>query len=417
MLLSVFSFSGTVYASEAELKNQIQELKAESESQLQKINSLENKMYESRLRTPAADEKESSETKIGGYGEIHYNSYFKDKSKNQMDLHRMVLSIDHRFNEDISFFGELEWEHAIVSADDGGEAEVEQAYINYRLTPRIGLKVGLFLMPFGFLNESHEPPVFYGVERNEVETRIIPSTWREGGLGVTGTTEMGLDWGAGIVTGFDVAKFDKSAKPLGSIHQELQEAKAHDLSFYGTLNYRIPGITVGTSVFTGDSTQGNADFNENATGPTLDGINGRVTLGDLHARWQQYGFDVQGIFAKGMIGDAKTINDRIQTYNTANPTDQRTLVPEEFYGWLAQVAYTFPVGAKATISPFVRYEFYDTQSKMSSGLAADPANKDYVTTAGVSFHPIAQVVFKGDYQSHNDHTDQDRFDLGVGYMF
>ena len=42
-------------------------------------------------------------------------------------------------------------------------------------------------MPAGLLNENHEPTAYYGVERNFVETAIIPTTWREGGLQVVGT--------------------------------------------------------------------------------------------------------------------------------------------------------------------------------------------------------------------------------------
>lgn len=85
-----------------------------------------------------------------------------------MDLKRFVLSINKTFNEKLSFNGEAEWEHVITSAGDKGEAGIEQAYVNYQVSQSLNLKVGLFLMPFGFLNESHEPSVFYGVERNEI---------------------------------------------------------------------------------------------------------------------------------------------------------------------------------------------------------------------------------------------------------
>ena len=47
-------------------------------------------------------------------------------------------------------------------------------------------------MPLGLLNENHEPTAFYGVERNFVETAIIPSTWREGGVQVVGNFDNGL---------------------------------------------------------------------------------------------------------------------------------------------------------------------------------------------------------------------------------
>ncbi len=113
----------------------------------------------------------------------------------------------------------------MTSADDVGETALEQAYLDYKLASGVNLKTGLFLMPFGFINQSHEPPVFYGVERNEVETRIIPSTWREGGVGLYGATDAGFAWDAGITTGFDVSKFDKPGKPLGALTRNWRKLK------------------------------------------------------------------------------------------------------------------------------------------------------------------------------------------------
>ena len=179
----------------------------------------------------------------------------------------------------------------------------------------------------------------------------------------------------------------------------------------------MPGLVVGTAGFTGKSVHRNADFRVNNTNPDFAGINGRITLTDVHARWQHQGWDLQGLYAKGMIGDAVEINGAINTYNLANPGDERAFVPAEFYGWLVQLAYKIQVCEKATLTPFARYEEFDTQSKISAGLAADPANKDKVTTVGVSFHPHHMVAFKADYQSYADNSDNSRFNLGMGYMF
>ncbi|GAC1378392.1 MAG: FlxA-like family protein [Aquirhabdus sp.] len=359
----------------------------------------------------------ASDTTIGGYGEIGYNNYRKDGSRDQADLKRFVLFFGHRFNDQLSFNSEVEWEHAVTSATDKGETEIEQAYLNYQVRPNINIKAGLFLMPFGFINESHEPPVFYGVERNEVETRIIPSTWREGGLGVNGSTEMGLDWNVGITTGFDVAKFDDASSPLHASHQELQLAKAHDLAYYGAVNYRgILGLTVGGALFTGNSIQANADFKADHSQPDFSGIKGRVTLGEVHTRWQRDGLDLQALYAKGKINDVGKIDDTLQAFNNIN-LDSRPYVPSEFYGWLVQGAYTVWQSGDMTLTPFLRYEKFNTQSKMPTGFTADPANADRVETIGVSFKPMSQVVFKADYQNYLDNSKNDRINLGLGYMF
>src|SRR5471030_2649747 len=422
--------SASAFADDATSKDQLRQefeaMKAHMQKLEARLEAIDAKQEKADAAQPAAQSaaqpaakttKASSDTTFGGYGEISYNNYRKDSSRNQADLKRFVLFFGHQFNDRLSFNSEVEWEHAVASATDRGETEIEQAYLNYNFTSGVNLKTGLFLMPFGFLNQSHEPPVFYGVERNFVETRIIPSTWREGGIGVYGSTEMGFAWDTGITTGFKFSKFDDASAPLAATHQELQLASAKDLAYYGAINYRgVPGLTIGGALFTGNSGQGNADFKADNTQPDFSGINGRVTLWDLHARLQQKGWDFQTVFAKGNIGDADKINQAIQNFNTANLAN-RPFVPSEFYGWLGQSAYTLWQRGDMSLTPFVRYEKFNTQSKMPEGFTADPANADRVTTVGLSFKPHPQVVLKADYQKFNDNPINDRFNLGLGYMF
>src|SRR6185436_20909836 len=91
----------------------------------------------------------------------------------------------------------------------------EQFYVDRRLNDAVTARAGLFLMPFGLLNENHEPTNFYGVQRNFVETLIIPTTWREGGLAVKAKTENGFTVSGGITTGLNLSKWEFSpATPL-----------------------------------------------------------------------------------------------------------------------------------------------------------------------------------------------------------
>lgn len=402
--LIIIASSG-VFASETELKSEIEKLKQQNESILSQLKTLSEK--------PKA---QPSDVVVGGYGEINYNAYSNDSSRTRMDLRRLVLSVTKTFNERITFNGEIEWEHAVTSASDPGESAIEQAYINYQLSSDLSLKAGLFLMPFGLLNEAHEPPVFYGVERNEVETRIIPSTWREGGVSVTANAAENFEWSTGLVTGFDIAKFDNAGEPLGSIHQELAEAKARDLSLFATLNYKVPGTLIGAAIFGGNSTQGNADFNADATLPDFARIDGRLLLADLHARLQRNGWDLQALVARGSNADAASLNQVLLAYNTAHATS-RPFVASEFYGWLVQAAYVFNLSGEATLAPFARFEEYDTQAVMPAGFAANDANRDHVLTSGLSFKPHPQVVVKSDYQNYSADSTRNRFNLGLGYMF
>jgi len=364
-----------------------------------------------------APEPEPRDTTIGGYGEITYTGYQHDASRNEADLRRIVLLVGHRFNDQLSFNSEIEWEHAVTSEDDRGESEIEQAFLDYRFASGPTIRAGLFLMPLGLLNENHEPPVFYGVNRNEVETRIIPTTWREGGIGLHGATQAGLEYNFGLTTGFDTTKFDDSGAPLAASHQELQLAKAHDLALYGALNYRgIPGLVLGTGVFTGNSTQDNAAFKADPATPDFGSAKGRVTLWDVHGRWQPGRWDFEALYSSGTIGDAGQMDAALLNFNTVTGSD-RPYLPSRFDGWYVQAARKIWEEGDLSLAPFARYEYFDTQAAMPLGFDRDPANRDHVFTAGVTFRVHPQVVLKADFQKFQANPLNDRYNLGLGFMY
>jgi len=343
--------------------------------------------------------EEAEKTTFFGYGELNYYRPTHDTSQTTADAARVVLGFEHRWNDRTRLVTELEWEHAVTSSEDQGESEVEQAYVEYQLNQNLSTKTGLFLIPMGLLNEHHEPTQYYGVARNFVETAIIPTTWREGGL----------SWDAGLSTGFDLSKWDATStegreSPLGSIHQELQLAKAKDLSALGAINYRgIPGLLVGASLFSGKAGQGTPDF------PAPDA---RVTLWDVHGRWTPGSWDLAALYSRGHISDTAALNVTL----VGNPT----LVPEDFFGWYVQGAYKLWSRDETSATPFLRYERYNTGSKyatLPAGLTPDALPTEGVWTAGLNFYLNPSVVFKMDYQKFRQDTTRDRFDLGVGYQF
>src|ERR1700730_6225137 len=135
-----------------------------------------------------------SNVRLWGYGEIYYPHPTRDPKKTQADLARAVFGIGYSFDSRTEFNSEFEVEHAVASSTDVDEFEVEQFYVDRQLSDAATVRAGLFLMPFGLLNEHHEPTNFYGVQRNFVETLIIPSTWREGGFNVHGDIALGINW-------------------------------------------------------------------------------------------------------------------------------------------------------------------------------------------------------------------------------
>lgn len=345
-------------------------------------------------------------TVLGSYGEINYNRPRNDAAGARADLRRMVLGFQHRFDERTRVVTEIEIEHAVSSADDAGEVAIEQAYVERQFTPRWAARAGLFLVPMGLLNENHEPTAYYGVERNFVETAIIPSTWREGGVQFIGELGRGLTLQAGVATGFDLGAWDAGStegreSPLGSIHQELAQARARDLSVFASANWRgRPGLLLGSGVFTGGASQG-----------TL-AQSARVTLWDAHARWTPGPWDLSALYARGTISGAAALNTTL----VGNPT----LVPSLFDGGYLQAAYRLWHRGEQSVSPFVRWERFNTAAAydgLGAGLTPAAADDERVWTLGANWRVGTGVVLKADYQRFARDRSADRFNLGVGWSF
>src|SRR6185503_2663769 len=136
---------------------------------------------------------------LSGYMELHLNDP-TDSTPAVLDFHRFVLLFTHSFSDRVRFVGELEVEHAVVEGlEEGGELELEQAYLDFLVHPALNFRAGMLLVPVGIINERHEPPVFHGVERPFVDTVIIPTTWFEAGAGIHGALGRGFRYRAYVM--------------------------------------------------------------------------------------------------------------------------------------------------------------------------------------------------------------------------
>jgi Phosphate-selective porin O and P len=376
----------------------------------QEIDRLKSDVSRMRAEQEAARQRSLEEggTSIFGYGEFNYHRPRDSEQPTRADLRRFVIGFGHRFNDRLSFNSELELEHAVVSSSDQGEFEAEQAYLNYQFSDKVNAKGGLFLIPLGILNLTHEPPTYYGVERNDVETRIIPTTWRELGVGMHGRLgQRGLRYDVGLTTGFNSGKLDEPTTGIRSGHQEGQLADAKDLSIYAALNYQSPGLLVGGAVFTGNTGQ-NGEANS-----ALRGVNARLTMWDAHAKYSIAGWDVQALYARGTLGDA----DKVNAVTAAASTP--FAAPKSMTGWYGQAAYHVFRRGDIDIAPFARYERIDIrqQEDATLGVFQDPRNRDRIKTIGVNFYLHPQVVLKADIQRFAADRTRDGVNLGLGFMF
>ena len=357
---------------------------------------------------PAAPANVSA-TQLTAYGEINYTRPRRDSAATQADVGRFVLGFQHRFDERTKVVAELEVEHAVTSAGDSGEVAVEQVYVEHRLNETFGARAGLFLVPLGLINQSHEPHTFYGVFRPAVERAIIPTTLREIGVQVFGEHDNGISWSTGISTGPDLTKWDPTnaesvESPLRTLHQEGQLAKSKDLSLFGAVDWRgVPGLRLGAGIIAGKLGHGTKGFAAQ---------NARYSLADVHAKWTPGAWDLSAVYARGSITGAGALN---ATFASAP-----YLVPKRFDGFYAQAAYRQRLSGDYVISPFLRYEKINTGRSFDGvvpGLNVSAYDTESISTIGVNFNIAPSVVLKADIQRYKIVKDSDSVNLGLGFAF
>jgi hypothetical protein len=412
LLAALIGLSLNTHAEPLTIEQKLDALQKEMTSlkqQLAEEKAARAQQVDTAVKAAVASNDSAADTTVGGYGEVNYNNYRDGSVKDQIDLTRFVLFFGHKFNDRLRFYSELEVEHALVE-EGQGELEMEQAYIEYGLSPQANLRAGLMLIPLGITNETHEPPTYYGVERNEVESRIIPATWRELGIALQGRVlDNALEYNVGIVNSLDASQFENASKGIRQTRSEGFKAAANDLAFFTGINYRQPGWMLGSGLFVGNTAQDGNGRNPNAF---LKGKDARVSLWDVHGKASFGDLDLQALYARGTLSDTLAINNAVGLAPGSSDA-----APKSFYGWYGQAAYHLWKNGDMRLSPFVRYERYNTQASVDPGYAKDPLNDEKLWTLGANFNLSRDVVFKADWQDYKADNTKDRFNLGVGYMF
>jgi hypothetical protein len=350
---------------------------------------------------------------IGGYGELLYENYAGDGKSDQVDLLRSVLYFGYKFDEHWVLNTEIEYEHATTSdgpdAGSGadGEVSMEFAYLDYLLSPQFNLRAGLVLLPLGLLNELHEPTAYLGAKRPLSESLILPSTWRENGVGIFG--DLGdFSYRAYLVNGFDAEGY--SATGLRGGRQKGAKALAEDFALAARLDWHAtPGLDVGVGAYHGDAGQ---DL-ETAGGAD---IAAATTLLEAHvdARWR--GWRGRALLTRGEVDDVDELNAALGKTGNAS-------IGEELEGLYVELGLDlWPLlcdDSRQSLTPYLRWEQVDTQAAVPNGFASNPANDQEVWTMGVQWQPLDQIVVKIDYQDFDNGADAsiDQWNVLVGYVF
>ncbi len=356
-------------------QQQLRALKKRLDENEQKITATAE-VIEQKISTPTSNIPSNGTTSLGGYGEIHYSN---NTAADQIDFHRFVLFVNHKFSDKLRFYSELELEHALSANGEPGEVELEQGFIEYDVNQNVISRAGLFLVPVGIINETHEPTTFYGVERNPVENNIIPTTWREGGVSVNFRFAEGWSLDTAVTSGLNVPLTGINAYKIRKGRTNVAEAAAENLAFTGRLKFTgIAGLEFAASYqFQDDITQGKEGVSAN--------------LFSAHAIYQNNAFMLKALYASWDLNSVLA---------AASGRDKQR-------GYYIEPSYKI----NEKLGVFARFNQWDNEAG-----DAIASNKKQ-TTIGMNYWLHPDVVLKADWDNFSGAIKGNGFNLGMGYQF
>jgi hypothetical protein len=350
---------------------------------------------------------------VGGYGELAYTNPLADEGANvpRADAVRLITYLGYKFNERIVFNSEIEFEHAFIGAStqsaSSGEVAVEFASLDFNWKPELNFRAGLVLMPVGFVNEIHEPPYFHGVLRPETETRILPATWRELGVGAFGNIGETFEYRAYVTTGFNARGFGASGFRDG--RQRGNRAIAEDAAvvFRGDWSPDLlPGFDLGGSIYYGGVDQEQAGLPDSS-----------LLIAEGHLQYRSGGFHSRALVAYTDLSNAGALGAALGRAANAG-------IASHMLGAYVEAAYDvwpllFGEDNERALEPYLRVEWIDTQRDVPSTFIANENQAYWVLSSGLSYFPHPNVVLKAEYRKeHSDFGARlDQFALGIGFAY
>ena len=328
-------------------------------------------------------------TKVGAYGQVQL--FVDGESKGTAQLPLAAFSVEHRPSDWLRIV-------AAMQVEDGNHAGMQQALVEAAPFQPLGLRAGLLIVPIGIGNLSPEPTSYLTVDRPLTDQLIVPSVWRELGVGIFGQLVPGLRYQGAVVSGLDGTGLSAEA-PLWGTRGDGASIAVHDAAAVGRLELDDvpPGLIVGGGGYIGGASHG------------VDALSGlRVAVTEADLRYHNHGLDLRAEYARLYIINSYLANDYFGLLG-------QSAVPARGRGYYFVAGYDLlhlaaPESGQELVL-FAGYENVDPRSEMSPYNYNPPAitgpgvlppeapspAKRYVR-GGIDYRPLPSVALKLDVQ-------------------
>jgi len=345
------------------------------------------------------------------YGHVDYSQKFEDNviHNAELDVHRIVSVYGYQFSRNTQFVAEIEYEHA-------KEVFIEQAWVKHKLGKGINLKAGLILVPMGMVNEEHEPNFFYSVDRPALDNKIVPTTWREIGVGITGLlTDYSIKYQLYALN--NVLSFDGDSRLSANsgIRAGRQKGAKVTLSGLPSLSgkieyYGISDLKMGLSAYVG-----NTNTTLEGESPAIDALQSArdssiVTMAMLsaHGTYARDRFSARAQYS--ILGFDQS--ERYNSFTGAN-------IPVLMHGYYVSLGYKFYNKDNKFWRIFTRYSKLNQQLKLNDKQTKVGDLNQSIYTTGLNYSPENGIIFKSEIQFHTNASSKNftQLNLGVGIWF
>ncbi|MBR5435003.1 MAG: hypothetical protein IK117_11265 [Bacteroidales bacterium] len=404
-------------------------------------------------KTSHSDDYESF--RFGGYGEMlarrmdyGINRFYGGKDGNSkttrsaVSIPRFVLAFDYKFNEKWSLGSEIEFEAGgtgqamelensengeyETEIEKGGEVALEQFHITRHIVPAFNVRAGHIIVPVGLTNYSHEPINFLGTSRPEGETTLLPSTWHETGIAFFGECSS-FDYEAMIVAGLNANGFDRNSWVAGGKQGLFEEDNFNSPAYVARINYKgVNTLRIGGSIYYCNSTGSNSDKEQ--TYSAID--NTSLLIWSADAQIKNKFVVARANVLMGNLNGSEAITGKNAKLSNKSPYSRTGAVAKKAVAYGAEcgihVNGFFSNENVPAITPFARYEYYNSQEEGEGSQTMDARCQVSKWTFGLNWNVLPNLVVKVDYTTRQIDTNsvfgagqynsENEFAIGLAYV-